>query len=154
MARCEIINGLTFVWLLLLVLFLSCFVKEENDRAREKRPMSRKRKRPPPPGAFGTGESRAAEFMTVGWMLTTLTTLICELGGVAATWAARQNPQALGIAALASVLIFAAMCTGLFSLGLLAAAWKLRVMKPPRGITAFALVVSLAPLAMLALRWL
>jgi hypothetical protein len=105
------------------------------------------------PRAFGSGESRAAEFLTVGWLLTTFTTLLCELGGVAATWFAQRNPQALGIAALASVLVFAALLTGLFSLALLAGAWKLRVVKPPRGITVFAIVVGLAPLAIIALNW-
>src|SRR5688572_22959695 len=88
-----------------------------------------------PPRGLGSGESRAAEFLTVGWLLTTFTTLACELGGVAATWFVQRNPQALGIAALASVLVFAAVLTGLFSLALLAGAWKLRVVKPPPGIT-------------------
>lgn len=105
------------------------------------------------PRAFGGGESRAAEFLTVGWLLTTFTTLLCELGGVAATWLAQRNPQALGIAALASVLVFAALLTGLFSLALLAGVWKLRIVKPPRGIAAFAIVVSVAPALVVILKW-
>jgi hypothetical protein len=100
--------------------------------------------------AFGSTESKAAEFMTVGWLLTALTTLVCELGAAAAFWFARRDPEALSIAALALVLMFAALVTGLLSLLLLAAAWKLRSTKPPRGITVFAIFVSLAPVAMLA----
>jgi hypothetical protein len=101
--------------------------------------------------AFGGGESRAAEFMTVGWLLTTLTTLVCEVVGAAATWFAQRNPQAVGIAALATVLLFAAVITGALALLLLAVAWKLRTVKPPRGITVFAVFVSAAPLVMLFL---
>lgn len=95
--------------------------------------------------AFGSGESRAADFMTVGWLLTCFTTLICELGGVVATWYANGHPEARGIVTLAGVLMFAAGLTGLFSLVLLATAWKLRTVKPPRGIVVFSLVVGLAP---------
>ncbi len=101
--------------------------------------------------AFGGAESRAADFLTIGWLLTTFTTLVCELGGASALWLARRDPQASGIAALAIVLVFAALVTGLLSLLLLAAAWKLRSTKPPQGITVFAVFVSLAPAAMLTL---
>jgi hypothetical protein len=105
-----------------------------------------------PVRGFGSEESRAAEFMTVGWLLTTFTALICELGGVVATWYANHHPQALGIAALGGILMFAAVLTGLFSLGLLTAAWKLRIVKPPQGIVVFSIVVALAPLAVLLLK--
>jgi hypothetical protein len=103
------------------------------------------------PRAFNSGESRAADFLTIGWLLATFTTLVCELGGAAAVWIARGKPEALGIAALGLVLVVAAVVTGLLSLLLLAAAWKLRIAKPPRGITVFALFVGLAPVAMLTL---
>jgi hypothetical protein len=99
-----------------------------------------------------SAESRAAEVMTVGWMLTTFTTLVCELAGVTAEWFARRHPQALPLSLLAEVLMFAALLTGLFSLALLAAVWKLRTVKPPRGITVFAVAVGVAPLGLIILR--
>lgn len=120
-----------------------------NKSGKRRRPA--KLKKGEPVRAFGSVESRAAEFMTVGWLLTTFTTLVCELGAVIATWYASGHPQARGIATLAAVLMFAAMLTGLFSLALLVAAWKLRAVKPPRGIVVFSLVVSLAPLAIVFL---
>ncbi len=121
-------------------------MSKANKRRRSVKPKVREVR------AFGTGESAAAELMTVGWLLTTLTALACELGTVAATWIAQRDPQSLRIATLAGVLMLAAVCTGLMSLGLLAAAWRLRKVKPPRGITVFALFVGLAPLALFAIR--
>ena len=88
----------------------------------------------------------------MGWLLTTFTALVCELGAAAAVWFARRNPENLSLVMLAEVLTFAAVSTGLLSLGLLAAAWKLRTLKPPRGITVFAIVVGLAPLLLVLLR--
>lgn len=100
---------------------------------------------------FATGESRAAEFMTVGWLLTAITTLVTELAGAFVTWLSKGNPS-VGIAALANVLLFAALVSGLFSLGLLAAAWRLRRVKPPRGLMVMTIVICLVPLATLVLR--
>lgn len=90
--------------------------------------------------------------MTVGWLLTALTTLATELAGAFVTWLARNNPESAGTAALANVLLLAALVGGLFSLGLLAAAWRLRRAKPPRGLMAVAIVVCLVPTATAILR--
>lgn len=120
-------------------------------------PKSHKRQRPAnksnaPDGAFSSGESPAADFMTVGWLLTALTTLATELAGAFVTWLVRNNPQSVGLAALANVLLLTALVGGLFSLALLAAAWRLRRVKPPRGLMAMAIVICLVPAATAILR--
>lgn len=102
--------------------------------------------------ADGPGEDRVTEFLTVAWMLSVFTTLVCELSAVAATWYLRSNPEAVSITALASTLIFAALVIGLLSLVLMAIVWKMRRVRPPSGISVFSLVVGAAPGLLLILR--
>ena len=116
-------------------------------KPRARRPAARKATRP-----AGPAEDRVAEFLTVAWMLSVFTTLVCELGSAAAIWYLRAQPQAVQVAALASVLLFAALVTGTLSLVLMAGAWRLRRVKPPPGVSVFALVVGVAPVVMLLVR--
>ena len=116
-------------------------------KPRARPPARRKATRP-----AGPAENRVAEFLTVAWLLSVFTTLVCELGSAAAMWYLQAQPQALRIAALASVLLFAALVTGTLSLVLMAAAWRLRRVKPPPGVSVFALVIGLAPVVMLLVR--
>ena len=114
----------------------------------------KRRRRPEPAGraALLISEGRVTEYLTTGWLLTVLTTLFCELGGAAALWWANAQPQALPIAVLSSMLLFAAAVTGVLGLLLLVVVWKLRKAKPPLGITAFSLVVSLVPIVVIAVQ--
>jgi len=109
-----------------------------------------KRKRPPTPAA---GEDRSVEALTIGWMLSVMTTLVCELGFTAARVVLLLvDRDAPWIATLAGVLLFAAAVVGLVSLLLAWAVVKMRREPPPRGILVFALVVGAAPLAMMLAR--
>lgn len=102
--------------------------------------------------AASRAESPAADFLTVGWLVAVLTTLMCEVLSIAARWFARSAPDNATIAAFAGFVLFAAVTTGLVTLLLTpVVVWSRRV-RPPIGITVFAVVVGAAPLAILLLR--
>ena len=104
---------------------------------------TKQRSRRPP-----TGEIRTADVATIGWMLTVITTLVCELGFVVARWFAKADPDGpLGM--LSGLLLFAAVLIGFISLLAAPVAIKSRREPPPRGITVFALVVGAAPLVIM-----
>src|SRR5205085_780183 len=91
-------------------------------------------------------ETRGTDFVTVGWMVVVLTTLTCEVVGLAVSSWARIQTESLGLSRLASFLLFAALVSGCFALMLQAILWKVRRVPPPSGISVFALVVSVVPL--------
>jgi hypothetical protein len=97
-------------------------------------------------------ESRAADFLTIGWMMAVLTTLVCELGGLAGDLYVRWRPAAVGVGTLSGFLLFAALVLGLIGLALTALVFKARRVRPPRGVTVFSLAVNIAPLLLLVLR--
>jgi hypothetical protein len=109
-------------------------------------------KRPKKIIAAPPAESPAADFMTVGWLVAVLTTLMCELLSVAAQWFARSSPENATINVFAGFVLFASVTTGLVTLLLTPiVVWSRRV-RPPVGITVFAVVVGAAPLVILLLR--
>ena len=91
------------------------------------------------------------EFLTVSWMLTVVTALLCELGTMATNWYVWFRPEAERVDVLARLLMFAALVIGLISLGLLLLVLRRRQQPPPRGIVAFAAVVGAAPLVAILL---
>lgn len=97
-------------------------------------------------------ETKAADFMTVGWMVAVMTTLACELSSVAAPWFDRFDREASWIGMLSSLLLFVALVTGTVGLILAAIVWKARRVPPPLGVTVFALAVSLGPWLILLFR--
>ena len=73
------------------------------------------------------------EWLTVAWMLTVMTTLVCELGAAAtAIYVSRFNPQSVTIRTLGSLLLFAAIIIGTISLLMLPVAAKKRPQPIPR----------------------
>lgn len=113
-------------------------------------PSSKKNKQPR--RAAEPAETKAADFMTVGWLVAVMTTLSCELLSVVATWYFRFHPEAKQMSMLAGFLLFASLITGTTALILAAIVWKARRVPPPLGVTAFAVAVSLGPLLILLLR--
>ncbi len=93
-----------------------------------------------------SAEIEPADALTVGWMLAVMTTLVCELGVLAAYWYAAAHPAAKADV-LCGLLLVAAIVIGLVSLCLLPLVVKLRHQMPPLPVVIFAIVVSLSPLA-------
>ena len=83
-------------------------------------------------------ESPAAESLTIGWMLTVMTALACELGLCAALWLEKMHPDAQPIHALTGLLLFAGALIGLLSLVLLPFVVRMRRVPPPTGVMVFA----------------
>jgi hypothetical protein len=96
-------------------------------------------------------ETRAAEAATVGWMLSAMVALVCELGWVALRWWLTAHPGGQVLPALADLLFFSALVVGTVTLLLTPVVLRSRRVLPPRGITVFAVVVGAAPL--LTLLW-
>jgi FtsH-binding integral membrane protein len=99
-----------------------------------------------------TGEGRAADTLTIAWMLATATTLGCELLGLVAALVVRIDPQQRAAGVLQGLLLFAALVIGLVVVALTPVVLRVRRQPPPIGITAFALAVGLAPLALAGVR--
>ena len=111
--------------------------RRNNRRIRVKHPIS---------------ETRAAEALTVGWMLSVMTTFACDLAAVAARLVHAARPGLERVVVLGELLLFAAVVSGVVSLLLAAMVLRVRQVAPPRGITTFALVVAVAPLVALFIR--
>ncbi|MEE3373393.1 MAG: hypothetical protein VX346_28915 [Planctomycetota bacterium] len=113
-----------------------------GKRGRERQSQQRSERREPL-------ESRMAEAVTVGWMLTTAMTLLADLGMVAAWFiVSRGDEQALpeAVTVLPSLLLFTATITGILVLLLVPAVYFLRRQRPPWQITATAIGIGLFPL--------
>lgn len=111
-----------------------------------KKAKNRKRHKPQPPR-----ESRSVEFLTVAWMLSVITTLLCEVGGTLAKIFGENNVR---LSLFAGYLLFAAAVIGAASLVMLVAVYRLRKVKPPSGIIFFSAVVGGTPLVVLLFSWL
>lgn len=90
--------------------------------------------------------------MTVGWMVSVLTTLVCELVGLSLQAWAAARPEVAGLGRFSAFLLFVAVVSGTVALVLQGIVWKVRRVSPPRGISVFALVVSAVPLVVAILR--
>lgn len=97
-------------------------------------------------------ESRAAETVTICWMLAVLLTLGCEVAGVAANLYVWQYPDAQRIQLLAGILLFAAVVLGVMSLMMMPVVWKSRRLPPPRALGIAAVLICAAPPLTLVLR--
>lgn len=114
---------------------------------------AKKRKRLPPDAKLTEpGESAAAIALTTCWMLAILTSLICNLGSIAAHVAVRFWPQAAGLQLLAGLLLFGAVVVGLFTLLLTPLIQRARRTPAPKQLVAFGVLFAIAPLAALLLR--
>jgi len=108
-----------------------------------------KRSPPSQPRVQPAGETVAAEFSTVVWMLTVMTALACELGAVAAAWTFSARPDWTNVGLLRDVLVFSSLVIGSLSLALAVIVWNLRRERPPIGITVFAVVVGVEPVLLM-----
>jgi len=93
----------------------------------------------------GPAEAPSIRAVTVAWLLTILTGLVCEFGAATA-WAlgAEESAQMMP-RALAGLLIFASIIVSSLCLALTIAVWRLRPVPPPWPIVATAAAVVIGP---------
>jgi hypothetical protein len=111
----------------------------------------RKRILKPAPPPVRT-EPQTVEMLTVFWMLSVMTSLLCEVGfALARAYLRLVDPTAARMEVLAGMLLFAAAVVGVISLALCAAVVKLRKVPPPVGVIVCGIVIGAIPLVAMAL---
>ena len=90
-----------------------------------------------------TGEPRSVDGLTVAWMMTVMTTVVCGVVGGAIVLATRENPAAERARMFGALLHFSAFVAAVVSLVLLAAVLKFRKQPPPAAITWFAVIAAM-----------
>jgi hypothetical protein len=95
-------------------------------------------------------ESQASEAVTIAWTVSVTGVFVADLIVVAAHWYARGHPQAQPARVLEAIMLLSAALMGAASLALLPVVWRTRRLKPPQGYLAFAILVSVAPIVVLA----
>jgi uncharacterized membrane-anchored protein len=100
-------------------------------------------------------EKPPVDALTVGWMMTMITTLICLIAAAAARAFVRYvNAEAVLVGALSGLLLFSAAVIGLILLVMTPIVVKRKNSDPPTGLVFFAYLVGIAPLAgMLLQAW-
>lgn len=96
-------------------------------------------------------ETRAADAVTVGWMLCVVTALICNVGAMVVRWALSDYSDHINLQVLFALLAFSALVAGTLSLCLLPVVLRTRRVPPPPGIIVFAIVVGVMPLLTLVI---
>ncbi len=92
-------------------------------------------------------ENRSVEFLTVGWMLMVITTLICEVASAGChLYVVQLDRQATTVEIFSRLLLFASFVIGIVSLIVCSVVVKTRRDPPPRSVLIFAVVVGIAPL--------
>ena len=100
-------------------------------------------------------ESRAAEAVTVAWMLATFATAVAQLGSVVAYalvgWT-QSDGASLAVSVLPGLLLFIATLTGLVCVALTVVAGRIRRTPAPRAVSFFSICIGILPvLAVLTL---
>lgn len=118
--------------------------KKRKTDNRDRRPRERERREP--------DETRAAEFVTVAWMLSTLVTLAAEcLAGVGFLLLdPPADPDDVRLATLLpALLLYISIITGIVCLLLSPITHRVRKVPPPRSVTVVAAIIGSAPLVTL-----
>ena len=118
-----------------------------DDRMAQSDRTGKRRKRLAQARTDAPSESSGVEFVTVGWTLSVLTTLGCEVLAMVTALAGRAIPSLQMLLLFSDLLLFAAVVVGAISLMLLAIVWRGRV-EPIPGLLVVAslLIAALAPL--------
>jgi len=118
------------------------------EKKRAKKPDKRTAKpgsvpiAPPPQAA----ETKAADAITVGWMLTVVSALLCELGAACSGWYVALHSQSQRMALLHGLLLFSAEVVGLASLLMIPVVYRVRRVPPPPSVTIGSVVIGAAPI--------
>lgn len=98
-----------------------------------------------------SGENRAVEVLTIGWLLMVITALVCEVGSLASSWAVSQFGAGNGVSVLSDLLLFAAVIIGLISLIVAPVVLKSRKTPTPRPVIVVGVCAGVLPI--LTLFW-
>jgi hypothetical protein len=125
-------------------------IPDNTTMASQKKKRSRRRsaKR----SAVAPVESRTSEVITIGWTVSLTTVFFCNLATIVAHYYVAAHPEALRMAMLRELLLFAGMVIGLLSLLLLLPVHRLRQTPPPRGLVVFGVCIAIAPIVTVMLR--
>jgi RsiW-degrading membrane proteinase PrsW (M82 family) len=93
-----------------------------------------------------TAETRAVEFLTVGWMVSMMTTLVCLVVFAILRFYLSLREESEPAAVMAGLALFAGSVAGVVTLALAAIVVRKRREKPPRGVVWFAVAVGMTPL--------
>jgi ABC-type polysaccharide/polyol phosphate export permease len=122
------------------------------SKNRQKR--RRKKKISPPPKKLDP-QQRTSEFITVGWMLTTLATLAAEVLALLVTiflhWSTAD--WSAEIRGLPNLMLVIACLSGMIGLVLCAVATKIREVPAPRAVTQGSIFICLLPWLTISARW-
>jgi hypothetical protein len=97
-------------------------------------------------------ENRAMEFLTVGWLLSALTTFLCEAIALASGLAARLWPTSGAAGLLSSLMLFSAVVVGAVSVVLLGIVWLGRTQSPPLSLVVASIAIALIAPVLMSLR--
>ena len=117
-----------------------------------KRKKDQRRSDPRKRSANGGAIGGPADVVTVGWMLTVITVVACEVGWLATLGAGFAWPDASAPRALGAVLLLASLLSWLISMALLPVVLKLRQEPPPAAIIWFAIGLGALPLLVVVVR--
>jgi heme/copper-type cytochrome/quinol oxidase subunit 2 len=99
-------------------------------------------------------ESQAAIALTVGWMLTTMSTLVALLVAGAVGLAILVWPTDQGrehpLSAISGLMLLVSAATGVVCIALTPFVYRVRRSPPPRTVTVAAVLIGLAPLVTIA----
>lgn len=88
-------------------------------------------------------DSRGADGLTVAWMMSVMTTVLCGVIGGTVVLATRGRAGAEGARMFGALLHFGAFVAAVVSLILLACVLKFRRQPPPQSVTWFAVIAAL-----------
>lgn len=117
-------------------------------------PAHKRRSREAPRPRIGSeaDESSAATALTASWMLSILTSLLCNVGAIAAHAAVGVWPDEPGVQLLAGFLLFGSVVVGVVTLALTPLVARSRRRPAPRPLVAGGVLLALAPLAAALMR--
>ena len=96
--------------------------------------------------------AQSADLLTVNWMLSVMTTLLCEVGFLLArAYVLFVDSEAHRMGVLSGMMLFAACVIGLISLGMCAAVVRYRKPRPPQSVILCAVVICVLPLVVAAI---
>jgi len=116
--------------------------------------MHRKKSKKHPRPSANSGETRASDAVTVAWIVTLVTVLLCDLVIVVAHVFLLVDPDQQRLNMLKELLLFGGTVVGLLSLGLLPVVYRVRRVPPPPGLVVFGACLAIAPILASFIRYL